>query len=108
MREQDGGGVGRCGVHLSPQKHQGYTFRHRSACRIPAESGQEFLTSVKGYTEPCKTREDEGIRGENRSVSRTGPALSGWGNGSRGPIPTLGHCMSQGETFKAESEADVL
>ena len=32
-------GVG--GVHLSPQIHQKYTFRHRSVCRTPAESGQE-------------------------------------------------------------------
>ena len=45
--EQDGGGVGGRGVHLSPQIHQGYTFRHGSACRTPAESGQEDLTSGK-------------------------------------------------------------
>ena len=31
--EQDGGRVGRYGVHLSPQIHQGYTFRPKSACR---------------------------------------------------------------------------
>ena len=30
-REQDGRGVGGCGVHLPPQIHQEYTFRHRSA-----------------------------------------------------------------------------
>jgi len=35
-REQDGGGVGGCGVHLPAQIHQEYTFRHRSACRKPA------------------------------------------------------------------------
>ena len=45
--EQDGGGVGGCGVHLSPWIHQVYTFRHRSACRTPAESGQEYLSSGK-------------------------------------------------------------
>ena len=33
--EQDGGGVGGCGLHLSPQIHQEYTFRHRSACKTP-------------------------------------------------------------------------
>ena len=27
LREQDGGGVGGCGVHLSPWIHQEYTFR---------------------------------------------------------------------------------
>ena len=53
--EQDGGGVGGHGVHLSPQIHQEYTFRHRSACRAPVESGQEYLTSGKEYIDPCKT-----------------------------------------------------
>ena len=45
LGEQDGGGEGGRGVHLSPQIHQEYTFRHRNACRTPAESGQEYLTS---------------------------------------------------------------
>ena len=47
LREQDGRGVGRCGVHLSSWIYQEYTFRHRSAGRIPSESGQEYLTSGK-------------------------------------------------------------
>ena len=51
----DGGGVDRQGVHLSLWMHQEYTFRHRSACRTPVESGQEYLTSGKEYIEPCKT-----------------------------------------------------
>ena len=55
MGEQDGEGVGGCGVHLSPWIHQEYTFRHRSACRTPADSGQEYLTSGKEYIEPHKT-----------------------------------------------------
>ena len=46
-REQDGGGVGGGGVHLSSQIYQEYTFRHRSACRTSAESRQEYLTSGK-------------------------------------------------------------
>ena len=54
--EQDGGGVGGRGVHLSPQIHQEYTFRHRSACNTPAESWLEYLTSGKEYIEPHKTR----------------------------------------------------
>ena len=49
MREKDGRGVGGHGVYLSPWIHQEYTFRHRSACRTPVESG-------KDYTEPRKTR----------------------------------------------------
>ena len=39
------------GVHLSPRMHQEYTFRHRSECRTPAESGQEDLPSRKEYME---------------------------------------------------------
>ena len=55
LREQDGRGVGGCGVHLSPWIHQEYTFRHRSACRITAENRQQDLTSGKEYIESCKT-----------------------------------------------------
>ena len=54
--EQDGGGVGGCGVHLFPGIHQEYTFRHRSACRTAAESRQEDLTSGKEYIGPRKTQ----------------------------------------------------
>ena len=53
--EQDRGGVDGHGVPLSPQIHQEYTFRHRSAYRTPAESRQEYLTSGKEHTEPHKT-----------------------------------------------------
>jgi len=55
-KEQDGGGVGGCGVHLSPWIHQEYTFRYRSTCRTPAESRQEYLTRGKEYIDPCKTQ----------------------------------------------------
>ena len=48
------------------------------------------------YTDPCKTQQDEGTRGKNRSVSTTGPALGRWGNRSRGPIPTSGQ-LSESE-----------
>ena len=41
--------------YLSPQIHQKYTFGHRSACRKPAESRQEDLSSGKEYIEPHKT-----------------------------------------------------
>ena len=56
MREKDGRGVGGRGVHLSPWIHQEYTLSHRSACKTPAESGLENLTSGKEYIEPPKTR----------------------------------------------------
>ena len=54
--KQDGGGIGRHGEDLPPRIHQEYTFRHRSACRTPAKSGQEYLTSGKEYIEACKTQ----------------------------------------------------
>jgi len=50
--EQDGRGVGGCGVDLSPRIHQEYTLRHRSACRTPDESRQEYLTRGKEYIQP--------------------------------------------------------
>ena len=39
LQEQDGR-VGGCEVPISPRIHQEYTFRHGSAYRTPAESGQ--------------------------------------------------------------------
>ena len=47
-------GVGGCGLHFSPRIYQEYIFRHRSACRIPAESGQEYMTSRKECIDPRK------------------------------------------------------
>ena len=52
----DGRGVGGHGLHLSPRKHQEYTFRHRTAYRTPAESGHAYLTSGKEYIGPHKTQ----------------------------------------------------
>ena len=53
--EQDGGGVGGHGEHLSPRIRQEYTFRHRRTCRTPAENSQQYLTSRKEYIDPHKT-----------------------------------------------------
>ena len=48
LEELDGRRKGGRGVHQStPQIHQKYTFRHKSAYRTPAESGQEDFTSGK-------------------------------------------------------------
>ena len=52
--ERGGRGVGGHGVHLSPWIHQEYTDTG-SACRIPAESRQKYLTSGKEYIDPRKT-----------------------------------------------------
>ena len=54
--DQDGRGVGGHGVHLSPWIHQEYTFRHRNARGIPAESRQEYLTRGKEEIEPHKAQ----------------------------------------------------
>ena len=58
--EQDGGGVGGHGVHLSPRIHQEYIFRHRDTRRTPAESIQEYLTvvkNIKNHTKLVGTKE---------------------------------------------------
>ena len=55
-REQDGGGVDGCGLHLSPRIHQEYNLRHTNACRTPADSRKEGLTSGKKYIDPRKTQ----------------------------------------------------
>ena len=68
-------------------------------CRTPAESREEYLTSGKEYIEARKTWEDKGTRGKHRSVSRMGPALSGWGNWSRGLIPTAGQLSESEEKY---------
>ena len=60
-------GVGGHGVCLSPQMHQEYSFRHKSACRTPAESGQEDMTRGKEYIEHTKLRRMKGL-GEKTGV----------------------------------------
>ena len=54
--KQDGRGVGGRGGHLSLRVHQEYTFRPRSACRISAESRQEYLTNGEEYIASYKTQ----------------------------------------------------
>ena len=82
-REQNGGGEGRCGIHLPPWVHQRYTFRHKRHAQYqlrmerntsPMEKNTEYHTKLG------RTEELGGGGRRNRSVSRTGPALGGWGN----------------------------
>ena len=86
--EQDGGGVAGHGVHLSPRIHQKYTFRHRSACRTPAEGGQENLTSRRNG----RTKE----LGRKREVL-VGLDLLSEGGGTEAGVqfPHRGNCLSQ-------------
>ena len=76
------------GIHLQTQK-----------C-LQNTNWQEYLTTRKEHIELRKTQEDEGIPGENRSVSRPGPALSRWGNWSRGPSPTSGQLSESEDKLK--------
>ena len=94
--EQDGGGIGGHRVQLSPQIHQEYTFRQKWLQN--SSWGWAGVAIIgKEYVESCKTWQHEGTRGKNRSVSRTGSAIGGWGNWSRGPIPTLGQLSGSEE-----------
>ena len=95
QREQDGGGVGGCGVHPSPRIHQEHTFRHRSVCRTPAESGQEYLTSRKEYTEPHKTRQKEGTGGKTGALEGLDLPLAGGGTEAWVQFPHQGNCLSR-------------
>ena len=83
-------------MYLFPWVPQEYTFRHRSACRTPAESGQESLTSVKNIQTHAKLSRMKELEGKTGVLVRTGPALSGWGNYNTGLIPTLGQ-LSESE-----------
>ena len=53
-------GAGGHRIQLSPQIHQEYTFKHKSACRIPTESAHEYMASRKEYIDPRKTQ-DRGL-----------------------------------------------
>ena len=92
--------MGGHGVHFSTQIHQERTFRHRSACRTPAEGRQEYLKSRKEFIELIRMME---------LAEKTGVLIGlDQGNRSRGPIPTSGWLSESGETFKAGSETADL
>ena len=92
--EQDGRGVGGHGVHLSPWIHQEYTFRHRSACRTPAESGQEYLTSGKEHT---TMQNSVGERTGGKTGVLVGLDLPSVGGGIEAQVqsPHWGNCLSR-------------
>ena len=98
-REQDGRRVGGCGVHLSPWIHQEYIFRHRSVCRTPAESRQEYLTSGKEYMEPHKTQQEEGTRGKTGVLVGLDLPLAGGGTEAGVRSPTLGQLSKSEEKY---------
>ena len=66
QERQNGREVGGHGVNLFPWIYQEYTFRHRSTCRTPAESIQEYLTegkNIKNHTKLGTTKELGGKTG---------------------------------------------
>ena len=79
--------------------HQEYTFRHRSACRTPAESRQEYLTSGKEYMEPHKTQQEEGTRGKTGVLVGLDLPLAGGGTEAGVRSPTLGQLSKSEEKY---------
>lgn len=65
---QDGGGIGRYGVHLSYTDTSGIHLETRSACRIPAESRDQVPDKWKRIYKTFKTLEDEGTKGKRQRV----------------------------------------
>ena len=96
---EDDGGVGGHGVHLSPWIHQEYTFRHRSTCRTPAESRQEYLTREKEYIEPRKLRRRKELGGKTGvlvAAAAAGLDLPSLGGGTEAGVrsPHQDNCLS--------------
>ena len=93
--EQDGGGVSGHGVHLSPQIHQEYTIRHRSACRTPAERDRSTRSAEKNiYNHTNISRMKE--LGRKTGVL-VGLDLRSAGGGTEAAVrsPQQGKCLSQ-------------
>ena len=95
LQEQDGRWVGGQGVHLSPQTHQEHTFRHRSACRKPAESGQEYLTRGDEYIAQAKLSRMKERGGKTGVI--VGLDLPSVGGGTEAGVrfPHQGTCQGQ-------------
>ena len=92
---KNGGGVGGLGVHLSSKIHQEYSLRHRSACRSPAESGQEYLTSGKEYISPQKLDRMKELGAKTGVLIRLDLPLVGGGTEAGVQFPHWGNCLSQ-------------
>ena len=81
--------------YISPWIHQEYTFRHRSACRTPAESRQEYLTNRKEYIASLKTCRMTELGGKTGVLGLGLPSV-GRGTEAGGLIPTSGQ-LSESE-----------
>ena len=91
-RGQDGGGVGwTWSISLSTDT-SGINLQTRKCIQNPSWEQAGVPDQWKIKHRP--TQNSVGTRGRKRSVSRTGPALSWWGNWSRGTSPHRGNCLS--------------
>ena len=81
--------------YISPRIHQEHTFRHRSACRTPAESGQEDLTSGKEYIEHAELSRTKELGGETGVLVRLDLPSAGGGTEAGIRSPHRGNCLSQ-------------
>ena len=105
MKIKKGGGRRRCGglggrgVYISPWIHQEYTFRHKCACRIPAESGQEYLTSGGGEQNHAKLSRMKELGGKTGVLVRLDLPSVGGGTEAGVQSPHWGNWLSQARNF---------
>ena len=97
--EDQGGGRG---VRLSAQMHQEHTFRDRSACRTPAESGEEDLTSGEEYTDLRRTR----TRTAQQLIAGSSNQKTHWLNGYK--HKTHIYAVHQKPTSDLKTQADKV
>ena len=90
-REQGGGH----GVHLSPQIHQEYIIRHRSACRTPAEGRQEYWPVGKNIQNHAKLSRMKELEGKTGVLVRLDLPSGGGGIEAGVRSPHWGNCLRQ-------------
>ena len=101
-RKQDGREVCECGVYLSPWIHQEYTFKHRSAWRIAAETDRRKEWTVEknaqNHAKLGRTKELGGKTGVSLGLDLPSP-----GRGTEAGIrsPHRSNCLSQRRNIKA-------
>ena len=80
----------------------GILLQTQKGCRTSADSGQEYLTTRKEYTDPGKIWQDERRSGKKRRVSRTAPAHGRVGDLKQGSVPPIREIVwDTGEAFGA-------
>ena len=68
----------------------GILLQTQKGCRTSADSGQEYLTTRKEYTDPGKIRQDERRSGKKGEWAGLHLHMGGWGTWSRGQFPLSG------------------